>query len=147
MTDRKNVVDFAKMGVHRPLTTAEIQEIKPQAAVDRSAGEAPEEVSEKEEYYPHEHKLADNIIMHTAVTTLDFTVEEVLRSAYHAGYKEIIITGVLENGDECVHRTNTSTPRAMWHLVRGQVILNALRDREIIEARDSGKFNDEGEPA
>jgi len=130
-------IDFMMMDVHRPLTNAEIKEINPQAAVDKSAGSGPSqrEDEHREEAsmgapYPYETPLPENVELLNNYTKLDIPVEEILRDAYDAGLVELVVVGIDENGIERVFRTNTSLPRAMFWLVRGQHILNRNFDKE-----------------
>jgi hypothetical protein len=52
--------DFLENDIHRPLTTEEINEINPQAAVDKTLGAGEDEVSADtgvDRAYPHEEPL------------------------------------------------------------------------------------------
>ena len=128
MTIKKlDVLDFAKLGVHRPLTADEINEIHPQAAVDRSAAGGEEKVVD-EKTYPHEQPLPDNVVVMPGVTSHDIPVEEVLRDAYDAKLVELVVVGVDEDGHEYVFRSNADMALAMWHVQRAVHLFNNEQD-------------------
>ena len=134
MTTKKlSDLDFMMMDVHRPLLNEEIEAINPQARLDKSVGAVADEHSAPASVgppYPYELPLPENVELLNNYTKLDIPVEEILRDAYDAGLVELVVVGIDESGVERVFRTNTSLPRAMFWLIRGQHILNSNFDKE-----------------
>lgn len=143
-TKKLEPIDFMKMDVHRPLTKEEIDEINPQACVDKSLGEEPHRDgsgvgARDEKHYPHEHPLPANVTILENLTRIDLTAEEILRDAYDAGMEKIVIVGIDKHGYERLFRTSARIADANWLLQRG---LHNLHKRYDDTSADEG--NNEG---
>lgn len=137
MSTRKlNGIDFMIMDVHRSLTNDEVEEINPQAAVDKSAGPFEDEhcvAAGVDTPYPYEVPLPDNVTIMPGVTTHDLSTEEVMRAAFNADLTEMVIVGIDEEGHEHIFRTNADLAPAMFHLQRGMHNLNRMHDGLLLE--------------
>lgn len=117
MTTKKlDAVDFAKMGVHRPMVEREINDIHPAAVVDKT--------------YPHEQPLPENVVILPVVTGHDIPPEEILRAAHDHKLTEFIICGIDDEGYEYLMRTNADPAESVWYLTRAIHLLNNEQDNK-----------------
>ena len=137
MTTRKlSELDFMMMDVHRPLLDEEINEVNPQARLDKSA-RASAIVDGIEASvgapYPYEVPLPENVTVLPGVTSHDLTAQEILRNAFDANMTEMVICGIDEDGKEHLLRTNADLAPAAFHLQRAMHNLNRMHDSVLLE--------------
>jgi hypothetical protein len=128
--------DFLENDIHRPLTTEEINEINPQAAVDKTLGAGEDEVSADtgvDRAYPHEEPLPENVTMLPTETSHDLPPETILRKAHDCKLTNMVICGEDEEGHEYVMHTSTDPSQSIWTLQRALHILNLRYDRAMME--------------
>jgi hypothetical protein len=124
------------MDVHEPLSTEEIDEINPQAAVDKTLGAVEDEVGDDtsvDRAYPYEVPLPENVEYIPTETSNNLPAEHVLRNAFDSKLVDLVICGIDEDGNEYVLRTNTDPAESVWHLQRAIHILNLRCDRRMME--------------
>ena len=137
MTTKKilNPIDFVMMDVHRPMLNEEINEINPQARVDKSAGPVEDEHSASPEVgasYPHEQSLPENVAELPVETSHDIPPETILRRAFDWKLDEMVVCGIDVEGNEYVLHTSTDPAICVWHLQRAIHILNLRMDRRMM---------------
>lgn len=102
--------DFMMMDIHRPMTDEEIEEINPQALVDKSAGAVEDNDGEAESVgTPHEEEprrysgpfvvFPDNVEVLDVITSQRLEVDRVLQSAHHNNLSEVVVIGIREDGE------------------------------------------------
>lgn len=143
-------LDFMMMDVHRPLTNAEIKEVNPQAAVDKSAGPRIKIVDSDEAglgashtceakpgstrcdvcFGPMPCEQHANIEHLKTVTSLDISATSILARAHDAGLTEVVIVGMREDGREYFASNISDAAATMYHLQRGIYKLNQVVDGE-----------------
>jgi len=142
MTTKKlSDLDFMMMDVHRPLLNAEIEEINPQARLDKSLRLVEDEHSEEESVgAPHPQTKCDicfgampceqhpNVEHLRTVTSLDISATAILARAHDAGLTEVVVVGIRGNGREYFAANISDAAATMYHLQRGIHKLNQVVD-------------------
>jgi hypothetical protein len=132
-------LDFMMMDVQRPLTNDEINEINPQAALDKTIGSGEEVDGDAEDmggapsrcltcFAPMPCVDHANVEHLNVVTTHDIEPTTILADAHGAGLKEVVIVGVLRDGTEYFASSVSDAAPAMYHLQRGIYKLNRTVD-------------------
>ena len=138
---RLSDIDFMMMDVHRPLTDAEIKDVNPQAAVDKSAGAVEDEHSDAagvDAPYPstrcdtcfapmpcEKHANVEHL---RTITSLDISPTSILARAHDAGLTEVVVVGMKEDGSEYFAANISDAAATMYHLQRGIYKLHRVID-------------------
>lgn len=146
MTTKLTSTDFMMMDIHRPLTNEEVEEVNPQALVDKSARSLTLVDSEAESVgAPHEGATSTrcdvcfapmpcdkhaNVEILCGVTSLDISPTVVLAKAHDAGLTEVVIVGMKADGSEYFASSVSDAAPSMYHLQRGIYKLNKVVDGE-----------------
>lgn len=107
--DRLVGTDFMMMDIHRPMTDAEIEEVNPQALVDKSAGTVENDdgsaagVGASHEEEPKRYTgpfvvYPDNVEVLDVNTSHELEVNRVLQSAFDNELVSVVVIGQREDG-------------------------------------------------
>lgn len=91
MTTKLGELDFMMMDVHRPLTLVEVEEVCPQAVVDRT--------EEPRSYNGPFVKYPENVEVLDVDTSHELEIERVLQSAHDTKLESVIVVGQHEDGE------------------------------------------------
>ncbi len=135
--DDLSSVDFMMMDVHRPLTKEDIDEVNPQACVDKSLGE---DAHREEESVgaPRKIRLLDplpgNVEVLDVATSHRLRVAHVLQSALDHGLDDVIVVGWADDGPIYFLSTDPSIGNSVYRLeLAKQRLLAAVPDRWQVE--------------
>jgi hypothetical protein len=148
MTTKKlTATDFMMMDVHEPLSTQEINQINPQAAVDKTLGAVEDHVRDDESvgstgercevcFAPTPCADHANVAQFNVVTSLDIDPVAILAGAHNKGLAEVVIVGFTDEGEEYFASSISDAGQSMYHLQRGIYKLNKILDQEEHERRE-----------
>ena len=103
-------------GLHRPLVKSEIDNIHPQAVVDKS--EVPASFEHKMEVEPVFEKFPENVQLLDVNTSHDIPPARCLQAAYEAGLVEVVIAGVDKDGRMFLARSAADMATSVFHVQR-----------------------------
>lgn len=145
MTTRKTLepIDFMMMDVHRPMTDEEIDEINPQARLDKSAGPEPDDDSESAGVgASHENEtykgpfivFPDNVAVLDVDTCHELDVDRVLQSAHDNKLARVLVIGEYEDGELYVLASDPDAGIANLMCDRAKLeFLDAVRNNRTAE--------------
>jgi hypothetical protein len=132
MTTRKLTdIDFMMMDVHRQLTRDEIDEIHPQASVDRSVEHVHEEAVDPPArcdfcFGPVPCAQHPNVEVGDFATSNDISVRRILTAAYNRDLETVVVVGVGKDGKEYLSCSAADIAESVYHLNRGIFRLNLV---------------------
>lgn len=134
-TEKLTSEDFTAMGVHRPLVPSEIDEVHPQANVDKTmADETGKPMLRVLDPLP------DNVELLDMPTSHQLQVKRVLQSALDHELDDVMVVGWVNDGPIFFLATDPSVGNAVYRLeLAKQRLLAAVTDRwetEIPTTRD-----------
>jgi len=138
-TPKLSAKDFMAMDVHEPLSTEEINEINPQAAVDKTIGAEQDEVSDDASvdrtparcwvcFKPMPCEEHANIEQLGGVTSHDIDPTYLIAAAHNADLETVVIVGMRKDGKEYFAASCADAAEGMYHLQRGIYKLNRIVD-------------------
>jgi hypothetical protein len=139
MTTKLNSIDFMMMDVHRQLTDEELNEINPQAALDKTLGTEQEVVGDDESvagastrcefcFGPMPCPQHSNVEPLDVVTSHNISATHVLAGAHNADLDVVVVVGFKKDGSEYFASSVSDAAESIYHLQRGIHKLNKMVD-------------------
>ena len=148
VTKKLSDIDFMMMDVHRPMTKDEIDEVNPQACVDKSVDENPHR--EDESVGEHHKKLRlldplpDNVELLDVATSHRLQVQRVLQSALDSELDDVMVVGWVDDGPIFFLATDPSIGNSVYRLELAKArLLAAVSDRWEVDVPTTRNLPDE----